>query len=69
MGQVDLSMIVHVCGINDQNPIDNTEQFNLINGLFTEKNKEENTTDYAVQSSKNQNGMLIFISNKETFPR
>ena len=52
MGQVDLSMIVHVCGINDQNPIDNTEQFNLINGLFTEKNKEENTTDYAVQSSK-----------------
>ena len=51
MGQ-DLSMIVHVCGMNIDNSIDNLEQIDLINSIFTIQNNKENTSNYSVRSSK-----------------
>ena len=52
MGQNDLSMIVHVCGIDQVNSNEKIAQVNLIESVFTEKNEEENTSNYNVRTSK-----------------
>ncbi len=48
----NLSMIVHVCGMNIDNSRDNIEQSDLINSIFTIQNNENNTYNYTVRTSK-----------------
>jgi hypothetical protein len=51
MGQ-DLSMIVHVCGMDTENPHERSHQIDLINLIFTEQNSKENTSNYEIRYSK-----------------
>ena len=51
MGSSNPSMIVHICGVNE-NSNESLAQLNLINAVFTEQKNKENTHDYIVRSSK-----------------
>lgn len=53
MGQdQDLSMFVHICGMDVNNHKINISQMNIINLIFQNENKEKSTHNYIIRTSK-----------------
>ena len=70
MGQnpiIDLSMIIHVCGVELDNSNENINRKNLINYIFTEDNSEESKYDYKVKTSKNPKWNAFIYRKQKNF--
>ena len=63
----NLSMIVHICGMNVDNYRENMEQLDLINSIFTIQNNKKIHIIIRLELVKSQKGKLLFIDNKEIF--
>ena len=66
MGQ-DLSMIVHICGMDRTNSEENIAQLELINSIFTEPNNGENTNNYTIRNSKKPKWNAIIYKQQKNF--
>lgn len=66
MGQ-DLSMIVHVCGIEIDNPIESIAQTDLINSIFKVSNSKESTYNYTVRNSEKPKWNAIIYRQQKIF--
>ena len=66
MGE-DLSMIVHICGIDFNNPVESSSQIDIINSIFMVSNTKDNTDDYTIRSSKKPKWNAIIYRNQKNF--
>ena len=66
MGQ-DLSMIVHVCGMEIDNPIESIAQTDLINSIFKVSNSKESTYNYTVRNSEKPKWNAIIYRQQKNF--
>jgi len=66
MGQ-DLSMIVHICGMDRTNSEENIAELELINSIFTEPNNGENTNNYTIRNSKKPKWNAIIYKQQKNF--
>ena len=60
-------MIVHVCGIDFNNPVESSSQIDIINSIFMVSNTKDNTDDYTIRSSKKPKWNAIIYRNQKNF--
>ena len=64
---IDLTMIVHVCGADKKNSNGIIRQMELINSIFTEPNNGENTNNYTIRNSKKPKWNAIIYKQQKNF--
>lgn len=68
MGQ-DLSMLVHICGMDYNNHQTNISQMNIINLIFKVENKKKSTYDYIVRTSKEPKWDAFIYKEQQNFSK